>query len=114
MQVGTNNKGDVISLIGTLASDIKPEPLEWLWRGKIPAGKITLFAGQPDCGKTLAMLDFIARVTTGKDFPDGTKNERGAQRVLLAATEDDLKSTLIPRLIAAEADLTKAVTSSAW
>lgn len=49
------------------------------------------------------------RVTTGKDFPDGTKNERGPQRVLLAATEDDLKSTLIPRLIAAEADLTKVV-----
>jgi hypothetical protein len=109
VQVGTNSKGDVISLMGTLASDIEPEPLEWLWRDKIPAGKITLFAGQPDCGKTLAMLDFIARVTTGKDFPDGTKNERGAQRVLLAATEDDLKSTLIPRLIAAEADLTKVV-----
>jgi hypothetical protein len=109
VQVGKNNKGDVISLMGTLASDIEPEPLEWLWRDKIPAGKITLFAGQPDCGKSLAMLDFIARVTTGKDFPDGTKNERGAQRVLLAATEDDLKSTLIPRLIAAEADLTKVV-----
>lgn len=109
VQVGTNNKGDVISLMGTLASDIEPEPLEWLWRDKIPAGKITLFAGQPDCGKSLAMLDFIARVTTGKDFPDGTPNPHGPKRVLLAATEDDLKSTLIPRLIAAEADLTKVV-----
>jgi hypothetical protein len=109
VQAGTNSKGDVIQLMGTLASEIEPEPLEWLWRDKIPAGKITLFAGQPDCGKTLVMLDFIARVTTGKDFPDGTKNERGPQRVLLAATEDDLKSTLVPRLIAVGADLTKVV-----
>ena len=109
VQAGKNSKGDVFSLMGILASDIVPEKLEWLWRDKIPAGKITLFAGQPDCGKSVAMLDFIARITTGKDFPDGTKNERGAQRVLLAATEDDLNTTLIPRLIAAEADMKKVV-----
>jgi putative DNA primase/helicase len=109
VQAGTNNKGDIFQLMGTLASDIEPEPLEWLWQDKIPAGKITLFAGQPDCGKSLAMLDFVARITKGRDFPDGTPNPHGPKRVLLAATEDDLKSTLIPRLIAAEADLTKVV-----
>jgi hypothetical protein len=110
VQEGKNAKGDVFSLMGTLAADIVPERLEWQWRDKVPAGKVTLFAGQPDCGKTLALLDFIAHVTTGKDFPDGAPNPNPkGQRVLLAATEDDLKSTLIPRLIAAGADLTKVV-----
>jgi putative DNA primase/helicase len=109
LQAGKTND-DVYSLIGILASDIEPEKLEWLWRDKIPAGKITLFAGQPDCGKSLALLDVIAHITTGKDFPDGAVNEHPeGRKVLLAATEDDLASTLVPRLIAAGADMTRVV-----
>jgi hypothetical protein len=106
---GRNKHGDIFQIIGTLASDVEPEALEWWWQDKVPKGKITLFAGQPDCGKSLAVLDFLARITTGRDFPDGARNTHGAKRVLLAASEDDLANTLIPRLIAAEADLTKVV-----
>jgi len=36
------------------ASDITPERIKWLWENKIPLGKITLFAGNPDNGKSLA------------------------------------------------------------
>jgi AAA domain-containing protein len=55
------------------------------------------------------MLDIVARVTKGEKFPDGSENTLGARRVLLAATEDDLESTLVPRLMAAGADITKVV-----
>jgi putative DNA primase/helicase len=89
------------------ASTIKPEILRWLWLNRIPVGKIVLYTGKPDCGKSLALLDLITRVTTGNDFPDGANNNLGPCDVLLAATEDDANDTIIPRLIGFGADLTK-------
>ena len=94
-------------LICKTASDYVMTELEWLWPQRIPKGKITLYTGKPDCGKSLAMLDLIARVTTGADFPDGEKNTLGASEVMIAATEDDPADTLIPRLVAAGADISK-------
>jgi putative DNA primase/helicase len=89
------------------ASDFVMAELEWLWPGRIPKGKITLYTGKPDGGKSLALLDLIACVTTGKDFPDGAQNTLPPSKVLLAATEDDPADTIIPRLIAAGADVSK-------
>jgi arsenate reductase-like glutaredoxin family protein len=91
------------------ASDVDDEPLEWLWLNKIPKSKATLFVGKPDNGKSLAVVDLIARVTTGRDFPDGEKNTLGPREVMYAFTEDDEKQTVIPRLKAAQADLTKVI-----
>jgi len=34
-------------LIMNNASTVKPEAISWLWKNKIPAGKLTLFVGQP-------------------------------------------------------------------
>jgi len=101
------NEDNSLGLLVKDASDYIMTELEWLWSQRIPKGKITLFTGKPDCGKSLALLDLIACVTTGKDFPDGAKNTMGPRRVLLAATEDDPTDTLIPRLIAAGADVSK-------
>jgi putative DNA primase/helicase len=95
-----------IGLMVKDASSYVMTELQWLWPQRIPAGKITLFTGKPDCGKSLALLDLIARVSTGRDFADGSKNENGACKVLLAASEDDPTDTLIPRLKAVGADLT--------
>ena len=94
-----------LSLKAIKASDIAPEQLKWLWPDRIPYGKICWFAGKPDCGKSLALLDLVARITTGADFPDVAKNEWGARDVLLAVSEDGLGDTVIPRLNAAGADL---------
>jgi KaiC/GvpD/RAD55 family RecA-like ATPase len=95
-----------IGLMVKNASDYDMVELQWLWPQRIPKGKITLFTGKPDSGKSLALLDFIARVSTGRDFADGSKNELGPRKILLAASEDDPVDTLIPRLKAAGADLT--------
>jgi putative DNA primase/helicase len=81
--------------------------LRWMWPQKIPRGKIVLFTGKPDSGKSLSSLDVIARITTGRDWPDGSKNELPPSRVMVAFTEDDPNDTTAPRLIAAGADLSK-------
>jgi hypothetical protein len=87
------------------ATDIKPEQLTWLWPGRIPQGTVCWFTGKPKTGKSLAILDLIARITTGKDWPDGEKNILPPQDVMLCISEDILSKTVIPRLMAAGADL---------
>jgi len=99
----------IITLKGIRASDIQEELLEWLWPLRIPLGKITWLAGKPDCGKSVALTDIIARVSSGKDFPDGRKNEWGSRKVLLGCTEDGLGDTVKPRLIAADANLDNVI-----
>lgn len=105
----TDKEDNVHTLVGIQASSVIKKPLEWIWPNRIPKGKITLFAGPPDCGKTLAACDVTARVTTGRDWPDGSKNQLGPRRVLFASTEDDPQDTLVPRLEAAGTDLSKVI-----
>jgi AAA domain len=82
----------------------------WLWDDKIPLGKITWFVGRPQNGKSMTAIDVIARVTTGRDFPDGTKNTVGPAKVYAAFSEDEVADTIRPRLRAAEADTSKIET----
>ena len=87
-------------------SDIPAQKLSWLWPGRIPLGKLTLFAGDPGLGKSFVTLDAAARVTRGTTWPDGTPNEKPGSVILLSA-EDDAADTIRPRLEAAGADLDK-------
>jgi hypothetical protein len=38
------------------SSDVEPELIEWLWKDRIPLGKLTLFSGNPDVGKSQAVV----------------------------------------------------------
>lgn len=58
------------SLITQRASDIEPEPVEWLVEGAIPLGMMVVIGGQPGLGKSQIALKLAAAVTTGKGFPD--------------------------------------------
>ena len=86
------------------AADIAPEAITWLWPGWLPAGKISLLAGSPGAGKTTLALAISAIVSQGGIWPDGVK-ARAAGRVLIWSSEDDPADTLVPRLMAAGADL---------
>jgi hypothetical protein len=88
------------------ASDLKPRPLEWLWKGWIPRGAITLLEGDPGEGKSQLSCLIAAHVTTGKAFPGETK-DRYPANVLIMSAEDDPAVTIAPRLAAAGADLTR-------
>lgn len=82
--------------------DIEPTTVRWLWPGRIPRGRMTLMVGRPGGGKSFATADFAARVSQGRDWPDGSPCAAGS--VLLCSAEDDPADTIVPRLIAHDAD----------
>lgn len=87
-------------------SDVQPRPVRWLWRDRIPLGKISVVDGDPGLGKSLMTLDLTARVTTAAAMPDGTLSDLGGPAgVVLLSAEDDVADTIRPRLEAAGADL---------
>ncbi len=90
----------------TCAASISPETVSWLWPNRIPFGKLTLFAGHPSVGKGMATMYVAACASTGKPWQD-SKNTNAPVKVAIVSSEDAAKDTLIPRLMAAGADLSK-------
>lgn len=86
------------------AADIKPQAIRWLWPSWLAKGKLAILAGVGGTGKTTVAMSFAATLTTANCWPDGVPCQ-GAGNVLIWSSEDDPADTLIPRLIAAGADL---------
>lgn len=86
-------------------SDIEPEPIDWLWLEHLAKGKVHILGGKPAAGKTTLALQFAATITTGGHWPD--KSKCAAGNVVIWSGEDDPKDTLVPRLIAAGADMAR-------
>ena len=114
--------------------DRRPREVRWLWPGRIPLGKITLLSGDPGLGKSLMTLDLAARVTRGAAMPEAAEkmtNERMTNdefgfrtsdlrhssfgnssftapgSVVLLSAEDEIDDTIVPRLLAAGADMSR-------
>jgi hypothetical protein len=79
-------------------------PLHWLWPGRLARGKLSIFDGDPELGKSLVTLDLCARLTTGRPFPDGAALAEPAN-VLILNAEDAAEDIILPRLRALGADL---------
>lgn len=90
----------------------KAKAIKWLWPGYLAEGKLTTLSGEPGHGKSLVTLDIAARVTTGKDWPDGSKNPMPPSDVLLLTVEEDSDDTILPRFQVAGGDPSKLVTLS--
>jgi len=86
-------------------STIKPEKIDWLWLGWLAMGKLAILAGEPGTGKTTITNNMAATVTTGGRWPDGSSCPEGD--VLIWSGEDDPSDTLMPRLIAAGANINR-------
>jgi hypothetical protein len=86
----------------TLASQIKPRPVRWLWPDRIPSGALTLLAGREGIGKSLVGVHLAAQLTRGT-LPGGRHGR--PSRVMFATSEDAWEFTMVPRLLAAGADL---------
>jgi hypothetical protein len=91
-----------------LASTVTMKLTKWLWKDHVPLQHVTVFAGMPQKGKSTAAADLIARLTTGIDFP-GVANTIEPCEVIVLASEDDKDTTIVPRLVAADADLNKVL-----
>jgi|GEM_PF-586542 len=92
-------------LVTRRASDIKPQVLKWLWANHIQLGAVNLIAGPEGRGKSLVAVDIAARTSTGSPWPDGSPCEGG--RVLYCSAEENIEAVVVPRLMAAGADLSK-------
>jgi len=93
----------------TRLADVQPLPVEWLWKGYIPLGMLTVLDGDPGLGKSTALLDIAARLSRGDAMPDGSLGAAAAGVVILSA-EDDLARVIRPRLDAMEANVGRIVT----
>lgn len=115
-------------------ADVRSRPVDWLWPGRIPCGKVTLLVGDPGAGKSLVALDLAARLSRGIALPAcqppaspgvclgeqndvnhprqsrGLPAEHAPSSVLLLSAEDNLADTIRPRLEAFGADLTRIIT----
>jgi DNA polymerase bacteriophage-type len=78
--------------------------IDWLWAGRFALGKIGLIAGLPDMGKGQIAAFLAAVVTRALALPCGEGNAPQG-KVLWFNAEDDHRDTVIPRLVAAGADL---------
>ena len=86
-------------------ADVEPEKVNWLWPARLPAGKLVILDGDPGVGKSTLAVDIAARVSTGREWPDGAPCPTGG--VLILSAEDGLGDTIRPRLDAAAGDPTR-------
>jgi 5S rRNA maturation endonuclease (ribonuclease M5) len=86
----------------TRASAIKPRPVRWVWSDRIPQGELTLTPGRGGIGKSTFHCWLVAHLTRGtlSGVHFGKKKP-----CIIAATEDSWDRTIVPRLIAAGADM---------
>lgn len=75
------------------AGGVRVRSIRWLWRERIPRGRVGIVFGPPGQGKSTLLAMLIAEVT------------RDGGRVLVASAEEDPETTIVPRLVAADAVL---------
>lgn len=90
-------------------SDVKERQVRWLWHGVLAYGQATVLDGDPSLGKSTIGFDLVGRITSCRPMPDG-QALRKPEVCLIVTAEDDLATTVRPRLRAAGADLDRVVT----
>lgn len=85
---------------------VSAQPVEWLWYPYIPFGKITIIEGDPGEGKSTFILNVLSLITKGAKIPNlGVSFQECT--VIYQNNEDGVADTIVPRLIACGADLSK-------
>jgi hypothetical protein len=91
-------------LITHRASDLQPEKMDWVWPGRIPEGKLVLLGGPPGLGKSQLTAFMAATISKGGDWPCN-EGSTTVGSVIFMSAEDGIEDTIIPRLMAAGANL---------
>ncbi|MDO0973789.1 AAA family ATPase [Mycolicibacterium frederiksbergense] len=84
------------------ASEIRPRKQVWMWTNRIPIGTPSALAGRGGTGKTSYVLHLIALLSRGL-LPG--EYQGTPRRSIIWSGEDAWDKVLVPRLIAAGADL---------
>jgi putative DNA primase/helicase len=88
------------------AKDVVIRSVAWVWYGHLARANLELMTGLPDRGKSQIHCAFASCVTTGSNWPDG-KPGQAPGNVIMVTAEDTRDQTIVPRLIAAKADLSR-------
>ena len=91
-------------LVITRADQVEMRAVDWLWPGRFARGKFGLIAGLPDMGKGQIAAFIAAALTNEVELPCG-EGAAPQGNVIWFNAEDSASDTVIPRLIAAGADL---------
>jgi hypothetical protein len=91
----------------TPLSTLRPRPIRWLARFRIPLGKVVLFAGDGGHGKSTLTLHLAACLSRGLPAFGMPAEDCLTGDTLLIQCEDDWADTVIPRLLAMGADMTR-------
>jgi hypothetical protein len=94
-------------LATTCLAGMSPQPVKWLVPEILPRGKLALVAGDGGWGKSVLTLALSAAVSNGRAAFGLAYDPPPPSDVLLISCEDDFNDTVVPRLIALEADLNR-------
>ncbi len=98
----TRAAGGVRRITIAAASSIKPQRVRWLWEDRLPLPGLSLLGGREGIGKSTCAYQLAADITRGTLAGEFYGTPRA---VAIAATEDSWPHTVVPRLMAAGADL---------
>lgn len=87
------------------AQKIEMLPVEWLWRHRIPSGMLSMFDGDPGLCKSTVIADLAARLSRAEPLPGDEGREPTTS--ILISYEDSASHVVVPRLVAAGADLSR-------
>jgi putative DNA primase/helicase len=97
---------DAAQLQLATASNLEMQGIDWLWPDRFALGKISLIAGLPDYGKGQIAAFLAAAATAMVELPCG-EGHCAQGNVIWFNAEDDARDTVVPRLAAASADLSR-------
>ena len=103
----TTTAADSSSVVLVRATDVIIRQKNWLWEGHLARGGLELMTGIPGLGKSQVQCSYVACATTGCPWPDGAKGLPAPVNVIMVTAEDALDQDVVPRLIAAKADLNR-------
>jgi AAA domain len=91
-------------LVLVRATDVIVRQKEWLWEGHLLRGGLELLTGQPGLGKSQVQIHLMACATARKEWPDHAPAIEPVN-VIMVTAEDAIDTEVVPRLMAAGADL---------
>lgn len=77
-------------------SDVVEEEVQWLWENRVAVGKLTLFIGDPCCGKSFVTLNMAARISKGLPLPGSNVSTVKGDTIILSS-EDGVADTIVKR-----------------
>lgn len=96
---------DAPALVLQRASGVQPRPLRFLVPSVLPLAKLVLLAGKGSLGKSTITSDLAARLSRGEPAMGLRYDKPIDGETIFATCEDGENDTLVPRLLAAGADL---------